>query len=323
MNNERVKKAIILSAGKGTRLYPLTVNCPKALIPVMNVPIIKLILQKLKYWGIKKIGINLHHLHNLIEEFLKNKCFKDFSFYLAFEPEILGTGGGMANFAQIMEGEECFLLHNCDVICDFDFKALKAFHHSKNGIATLLLVDNPSTNKVFIGKDYEIVDIYGVGAEHLKEGVGGSSKALTYSGIAIFSPRIFQYLPAGRYSSIIEILLYLIKNKIETVYGFIQEKIFWKDIGSIHSYFSLHKDIFSGKVSFLPCIPVFCNNVLIGAGSIIEDITTLDGFNVIGKNCFIGKGVVLKNCILWDDIRLEYPYYKESAIITKDVVVSI
>ena len=119
-------KALILAAGFGTRLRPLTNHTPKALVPVNNIPIIIYILSFLKHHKIKDIVINLHHLGHKIPQFLGNGSGFGMKIRYSHEPQILGTGGGIKKASRFFKDD--FLIVNGDVIVDFDLSAMIRQH---------------------------------------------------------------------------------------------------------------------------------------------------------------------------------------------------
>ena len=123
----RPQRAMILAAGLGTRLQPLTHHLPKPLVPVLDCPLLEIVVRRLKSAGITDIVLNSHHLPEAL-----NGCVEDIygkldgaiNFQIFHEPEILGTGGGLANARSTLARDACFVLHNGDVLTDLDLVAL-------------------------------------------------------------------------------------------------------------------------------------------------------------------------------------------------------
>jgi NDP-sugar pyrophosphorylase family protein len=135
-------KAMILAAGLGTRLRPLTLKTPKPLIPVGGIPLIFYNLALLKSQGFTDVVINLHYLGEQIQECLGDGSRFGFQFQYSYESEILGTGGGIFKAKSFLKGSESFLVINADIITDFDLKSMIGTHSSLNAAATLAVIQS-------------------------------------------------------------------------------------------------------------------------------------------------------------------------------------
>lgn len=180
--------AIILAAGYGSRLSPLTDQIPKPLLPIAGKPMLIRILEKLKEAGADRIAVNTHHLAEQVERCIRESEFAD-SVTVYNEPEILGTGGPLVNAKELLADGECFLLHNCDAVTDFDLSALIREHCQSGATATMALIDGPE-NRVLTEQGM-IRSI--VGRPHAE--AGPEAKNMTYACVAAFSRDIFEYLP--------------------------------------------------------------------------------------------------------------------------------
>jgi len=132
-------KAMILAAGYGTRLRPLTYSVPKPMVPVCNRPLIGYAVENFLRYGVKEIVVNLHHLPEILEQYLTKTYGGQCKFHFSFEPEILGTGGGIRKVRPLLEKEEEFFLVNGDTIQIPPFDALREARRAKNAIAALTL----------------------------------------------------------------------------------------------------------------------------------------------------------------------------------------
>lgn len=173
-------KAMILAAGRGARLRPLTDTLPKPLVPVKNKPLIVYHLEKLARVGITDIVINLWHLGDKIKKYLGNGTAFGLNIIYSEETELLETGGGICKALPLL-GEQDFILINGDIFTDFDFAkfiTLPVFDQKK--LAHLILVNNPPHHPQ---GDYGIDD----------DGLVMQTHAYTYSGIAKLSPSLFAH----------------------------------------------------------------------------------------------------------------------------------
>ncbi len=217
--------AIILAAGLGKRLGKITKEIPKPLLPIKGVPIIGLIIKKIKNAGIKNIGINTFYKADMVEEYLKR--FKGLK--VVREGYLSGTGGALLNFRDFVS--EDFLIHNCDILSNIDLKRVINAHKRIKPLATIVLVDNYKTNRVRIYKNYAV--------KFYKKRMDG---CYTYTGIAILSKRIFKYFPENKkVSCLTEVYNNAIK-KGELLYCLVVKKM-WYDIGTYKVYNLLQRNI--------------------------------------------------------------------------------
>lgn len=221
---------IILAAGLGKRLKPITDFIPKPLLPIVHTPVIQLNIEKLRRAGIKHIGINLYYKAKEIKEFLKK--FKNLK--IIIEDVLLGTGGALINLKDFL-GDD-FLIHNCDVVSNINLKRVIKEHKRKKTLATIVLVKNKKTNRVKIGNQ-RIVKFY-------KKKCKG---CFTYAGIAVLAKRIFDYFPENKKNfSLVEVYNNALKNG-EVLIGLIVKDA-WYDIGTSAVYRKLNAGVLKKRI---------------------------------------------------------------------------
>lgn len=234
-------KAMILAAGLGTRLRPLTNTIPKPLLPVGGTPLIVWNLLLLRHHGIRDVIINLHHLGDLIEKELGDGSTVGMRISYSHEPRILGTGGGLKQAERFFEGES-FLVLNGDTLCDLDVGALCQFHREENPLATMVVRDDPDVDRwgaLELDVDQRILRINGRG----RGGEGPVVKRM-FAGVHIIHPRLLRTLPAGRESSIIDAYAREIERG-EPVFGYTLHG-YWSDVGTPQRYAEAQADIQRG-----------------------------------------------------------------------------
>ena len=142
-------KAMILAAGLGTRLQPLTLNRPKALLEVEGVPLLGLVLARLSQQGFTDIVVNAHHFADQIvaflDEYQKRSTHAKLTLAVSRETRLLDTGGGVQNVAWFFDDEQPFLVHNVDVLTDLNLKGLMEAHRSSKALATLAVRERKTT----------------------------------------------------------------------------------------------------------------------------------------------------------------------------------
>lgn len=213
-------KAFILAAGFGTRLSPFTKHIPKPLFTLNNLPVLAHTIRALEKAGCDEILINTHHLHEQVDNFLKNYSVQS-SVETIYEPEILDTGGAIAN-AKPFFGSSPFFVINADIISSIDLKKIYKAHLESDSIATLVLHDFKEFNKIKVDKKYYIRSF-----DH-------RDNALAFTGIQVLSPEIFDYFPEEIIFSSIDIYKKLCPLK--KIKAFVEKKPFWSDIGTCSSY---------------------------------------------------------------------------------------
>jgi N-acetyl-alpha-D-muramate 1-phosphate uridylyltransferase len=138
-------KAMIFAAGLGTRLKPLTISRPKALIPVHGKPMLEWVILKLKKNNIEDIIINVHHYPGQVIDFLKSKDNFNINIEISHEHDLLDTGGGLKKAGWFFENEKDILIHNTDILSDIDLSAMYQQHTRNNADATLCVSQRPSS----------------------------------------------------------------------------------------------------------------------------------------------------------------------------------
>jgi NDP-sugar pyrophosphorylase family protein len=244
-------KAMILAAGLGTRLRPLTNTIPKPLLPIAGTPLIVWNLLLLKRHGFYDIVINLHHLGPMIEQALGNGSKYGLRIYYSHEPVILGTGGGIKQAEPNFSGEPVLVL-NGDTLFELDLEALCAFHQQRKAAATLVLRSDDEAARwglVEVGSDDRIVRITGRGKSET-----GPSQPRMFAGIHVLHPRLLRDVPKGKESSIIDAYVSAIQRD-EAVLGY-DLKGYWSDVGTPQRYAQAEHDANAGLISLQARQPV-------------------------------------------------------------------
>ena len=185
---------MILAAGQGTRLRPLTDSRPKALVEVAGTPILEIVILRLKAHGVREVVINLHHKGEMISEFLKSRG--DFGLDIAYSKEevLLETGGGLKKAASLL-GKEDFFLHNVDVVSTVDLGALYRAHQASRALATLSVRKRDSSRQLIFDRDGLLRGRKAVG--QLPAWAGAPAEGaleLAFDGIHAVSPAIFELM---------------------------------------------------------------------------------------------------------------------------------
>jgi len=226
-------KAMIVAAGLGTRLRPLTDTLPKALVPVGGKPLLEQVIGKLTAAGVTEIVINVHHFPEQIISFVeKNDSFGVKIYFSDESDELLETGGGIFKARKWLEGEP-FLVHNVDILSNLDIKALYAQHLRTNPLATLVVSERDTFRYFLFDDDTRLqgwtnIQTGAVKPESLRH--ADLYRKLAFSGIQVLSPAVFKLMETWpQRFSITD--FYLQKLKDNTILGFIPENYTMIDVG--------------------------------------------------------------------------------------------
>jgi NDP-sugar pyrophosphorylase family protein len=224
-------KAMILAAGYGTRLKPLTNHRPKALVEIKGIPLIEIVIKRLIKFGFNDIIINLHHFANQLENFIRAN--QSFGINIQFSDEsekLLDTGGGILK-AKWFFDKEPFLIYNVDILSDIDIKQLIDFHYKYNPLVTLALSNRATSRKLLFDENNQLCEWRNnsTGEKKISRIPVGKTKLLAYSGIHIIDPQLFDLIEENGVFSIMDVYLRLAQN--HSIIGFEHKKKNWYDMG--------------------------------------------------------------------------------------------
>jgi mannose-1-phosphate guanylyltransferase len=323
---------MILAAGKGTRVRPITHVLPKPMIPLVRKPVMEFLVEHLKAHDIKQIMVNTSHLAPVIEEYFRDGDRFGVQMAYSFEGDLIGgqiegkaigSAGGMKKI-QDFSGffDETFVVLCGDALVDIDFAQVLRFHRDRKSIATLVLRDVPLDD---VSK-YGVVqtDASGRIVRFQEKPTRDQAVSSTINtGIYVFEPEIFQYIPSGVEFDIGGQLLPELVRNGQSIFG-ITLPFAWLDIGSVPDYWEATGLLLRGKVAGFtmpgnevrPGVHCGINvqvawdrvriegPVYIGSSTSVGDGATIIGPTVIGSGCVIQPGATLRECILADYTRI-------------------
>jgi mannose-1-phosphate guanylyltransferase len=294
-------QAMILAAGLGTRLRPYSLIRPKPLFPVLNRPLLNILIDMLRAAGCERIVVNGHHLGAQIRQAvlgLPGVSFQN-------EPEILGTGGAL-RLALDRFDEIPVLVMNGDIYHTIDPAGLYRQHVNSGNSVTMALHDFPRFRSVSVA-DERIVS-FQPPADRLGKDL------LAFTGIHVVEPEVIGRIPEGRNYHIIDLYERLagMKNGI----GYVRvDGCFWRDIGTPADYLRLHGELLGGPAEKKP-VDAASGRWLIHAGAWIADDAVLTGWGCIGSGASVGSGAHLQNCVVWDNAAVAAGTRWKDSIIT-------
>jgi mannose-1-phosphate guanylyltransferase len=306
-------KAIILSAGYGTRLRPLTDRLPKPLMPVLGTPILSHIIRRLQECNVSDIGVNIHHKFEVIEEYLEAKHAKQ-NITLSFEKDILGVAGGIGGFREYLKGEDLFIVHNGDILSNIRFSNIVPEQKGMVPLCTMVVHDYDGYNNVSVDEHGNVIDIRGI----LRP--DDDSRMLAYTGISYMSGDILNLIPEG-VSDLVPFLLDIIKKEKGVVKAVEVKDCAWMDVGTIENYFSAHKEIIVNKKPLIAKDLVPEKNIFMGENAVVGEGVEFSGFISAGRDSVFEKGCRVENCIVWDNAVVEEESVIKNSVIGKGWIV--
>ncbi len=229
-------RAMILAAGLGTRLRPLTDRRPKALVEVGGRTLLEITLSRLRTFGVHDVIVNVHHFAEMVIEYLKANNNFGMHVSVSREVELLDTGGGLKKASHFFLGdfstfEEPFVLHNVDVISTIDLRRM-AESHTQNGALATLAVQQRETSRTLLFDEKLQLCGRRSGGDQKSEMVRPSAavQELAFCGVHVISPRIFSMMPEEGCFSIIPSYLRLAGNG-EKIRAFRADEYYWRDVG--------------------------------------------------------------------------------------------
>lgn len=307
---------MILAAGVGSRLDPLTRNLPKPMVPILNRPVMEHIVRLLQQHGCDEIVVNLHHLADQIRGHFHDGSELGVRIHYSEETELLGTAGGVKKVEDFFD--DTFIVIGGDDLTDIDLSTLVKFHKEKQALATiaLSLVDDPSEYGV------ALLNEHGRIARFVEKPKGEFFFSNTVNtGVYVFEPQIFNLIPGGRFFDFGRDLFPLLLQQREPFFGCLTAN-YWCDVGNLAQYRQSHYDFLESRVTLSVALNevrryVWMGDnvqidptaevgypVAIGANSIIRPGAKILENSVVGENCVIESGAVVHRSILWQHARV-------------------
>jgi NDP-sugar pyrophosphorylase family protein len=294
-------RAIILSAGYGTRLWPLTEDRTKPAIPILGKPLVGYVAEYIARYGFDEIVVNLHHRPKSVRAALGDGSEFGVKLHYVEEPVILGTSGALDNTRQFFE-QETFLAINGKIITDIDLNAALETHRKRKALATLVLLPNTRRERFSVVEvDDGRVTAFGGMPDDKETGPA----PLMFTGIQILEPRIFDYIPRGVFShSVTDVYPQAIANG-ETIAAHIATGT-WRELSTLKRYLDISVEMM--KESGLSYVS--------GADCVVPD-TALVEDSILWDNATVSERARVYRCVLADGVRLEPGEVIENAIVVR------
>lgn len=291
-------KAMILAAGFGTRLKPLTDICPKPLFPVCNRPLLEHSMDLLEKAGIESAAINLHHLSQAVIDRYPDSLYKNMKLRFFVEEKILGTAGGICAAREFLDDGSPFLVLNSDVLSDVNLKEALRFHNERKSALTLVVRrygPEETYRPIEIDPSGRIVNFLDTLPPSAKE----KGERVMFTGIQIMEPEIFNRIPVNRFCGTTEDIFPQMIKEGKPVYGFLHEGC-WIDAGTRETYLQANFDALENCADPDEKISGIVHPVLIGKNCDIAPGATIGPYVVLGDGCKIGDGVRIERSVCWE-----------------------
>ena len=306
-------RAIVLVGGQGTRLRPLTWRTPKALVPVLNRPLLEHLLLHLKRHAITRITLAMTERNAEIRDAFGDGSALGLELDYAYEDTPLGSGGAIASVAQ--GWDEPFLVANGDIITDLDLSAMSAFHRERGAELTMHLheVEDPSPFGVAVtGDDGRITRFVE------KPPRESAPSRLINAGNWLFEPSVLDELNPTEFNRVEDSLFPTMCEAGRPIYGFSLPS-YWRDIGNAESLRLVNLELADGAIPGR--VPDGTKGVLLGDGVSVAGGAELRRPGVIGAGSTIGAGARVERSVLWDGVRIADGATVRDSVLASEVAV--
>jgi mannose-1-phosphate guanylyltransferase len=326
-------KAMILAAGLGTRLRPLTNVVSKPMVQMAGRPCMEHAVRLLARHGVSEIVVNLHYLPDVVREHFRDGREYGVEITYSYEEVLMGTAGGF-KLVRDFVGDETALIVSGDALTDIDIGSFYRWHKECGGVATLALkrVADPTKYGVVVKDGDRIVRF------QEKPSSDEAVSNLANTGIYLFEPEIFREIPEGVFYDFGKQVFPELLAKKRAIYGY-EMKEYWCDVGDLDVYREAHYDMLAGvvrvelpgklfeasirlgqRVSVHPDT-VLVGPVLVGDNCTVEEGARIFGPAILGENSRIGRNAVIKRGILWNNVIVEAGAELSDSIVAAGCVV--
>lgn len=303
-------KGMVLCAGLGTRLRPITNRRHKCLLPLMTKPIVSYVFGALGVIGIRDVVVNTHHLAEDVKREISAIEGDRFRLKFSHEPEILGPVGGIRKALPMFEGET-FVVVNGDIVLDVNIERVAEQHRERVAALTMAVMDGgarPELASIGYDEEFRVRTVWD------KPDWKGKLRKGINIGAFVYEPEILEkYVPEGVFYDFRTQLMPALLEKNEIVCACPVEG-YWNDVGTAASYLGAHRDLFDGKAPgiFKPSMLTPHNDErhsviqpsLVAGDAFIEEGAVIGPYTVAGADCHIGKRSIIEECVVMPRARV-------------------
>jgi NDP-sugar pyrophosphorylase family protein len=306
-------RAMILAAGYGTRLWPLTIDRAKPAIPFMGRPLVGYVAEYLARYGFREVVVNLHHRPESVREALGDGARFGARFHYVEEPDILGTGGAIEN-ARALLNTDTFVVVNGKIATDIDLSAALETHRREHALATLVLQTNPTRERYSVVNTRDgLVTSFG---GYPTSDNAGEDAPLMFTGIQVLDRRVFEYLPRGVFSHTVTDVYIPAIERGERVAAHVAEG-YWYELSTVRRYLDTSVELL--KREGLEADWARGSKVL-GEGSTIYSGASVEE-SVLWENVFVERGARVHRSVLGAGVRVrEGEVFENVAVVRAELV---
>jgi NDP-sugar pyrophosphorylase family protein/aminoglycoside/choline kinase family phosphotransferase len=286
------RKAVLLAAGLGTRMRPLSLDLPKPLMPLWNRPLLYRLLDLMRGWGVREVLINLHHRADAVVEALRADPPGGLRVALSFEPEILGTGGALARAAWFVDGDPFWIANTDIAAARLSPRPFLRLYQARQPVAVLWL--HPTRGP-------RTVEMHGGDVTCFASRRAGAPGTYTFCGLQLASPALLDFVPPRGFSSLVDAWR-AAREAGRAVAGVAPRGADWADLGSPETYLAAHAARAPGHPD--------------GPGAAAGD-----GFAAVAPDARVARGAVLRDSVVWSGARIRGGAVLENAVAGRGVEV--
>ncbi len=325
-------RVMVLAAGRGTRLLPLTEDIPKPMAPIVGKPMIQHIFELLARSGVDETYVNVFHLaESVLACYGERSRVGDMSVNVSREERLMGTAGGVKRLASISRClDEAFVVVMGDALTDVDVREVVAFHKERKALATLALMPVSDTSQ------YGVVRLDGEGnilAFQEKPKPEEAISTLANTGIYVLEPEALRYVPENTFFDFANDLFPRLLEAGERFVGYRGDDFYWSDVGTLEAYRAAQADALMGKVRVtipgerlgeslwvdkdarLHHTALLKGPVVLGRDAVVERRVTLSGNVTVGPGCRVCPGATVKSSVLLPGSKVGIGAYLEGCIV--------
>jgi len=300
-------KGMILAAGYGERLWPLTADRTKPAIPVLGMPLVGYVAGYLAQFGISEVVVNLHHRPESVKRALGDGRQFGVKLEYVHEPVILGTSGAMDNARSLLE-DDTFIVINGKIITDIDLNAALREHKRRGALATLVLLRNKQRERFSIVETHEGLVTRFAGMPTADASTG--AEPLMFTGIQILEPRIFDYIPRGIFSHSTVDVYPPAMAKGERIAAHVAEGK-WFELSTLQRYLDISLALLKNEG-----VNTYCGlDSVVNESAVVRDSVLWDGVT-------IEAGTTVLRSVVGDGVRIPSGEYHEHEVIVRADLIS-
>jgi NDP-sugar pyrophosphorylase family protein len=317
---------MILSAGLGSRLRPLTAELPKPLVPILNRPLLWYLIASLRAAGIHEIIINLHYRGEQIRSWLGGGEKLGVKVAYSQESELLGSAGGVRRVRDFFGHEPALIIHG-DILFDVDLRAVIQYHLSRNAHATVVL------HLAHHRYSYGVIRVNAQGnigqfVDQQAPWVSGPLIDTVFTGVQILDPAVLDAIPVECVATLTTDVYPHLLTRPWRFYGYVIQG-YWSDLGTPHRYWEASMDVVSGRVTPAGITPqrAWCTSnhiqpaVMLSKEAAVAGDADIGPEVILGEGCWVADGAHIVQSVLWPRVHVEAGVTIERSIITNDITI--